>query len=297
MSCQVSLKIDVDTLKGYLEGVPRLLDVLGRRGIKASIFFSMGPDNSGKAIRRVFRKSFISKMLRTKAPSTYGWKTLLYGTLLKAPMIVSSNPDILKRAVDEGHDCGIHCWDHVLWQDRLPEMPREKIREELARAVDLFSRVAGVLPRSSAAPGWQVSRDSLTVQDELRFDYCSDVRGAKPFYPRMDGVAFRTLQIPSTLPTLDELWGREGLTNAEAVHDKYLDLLEPGLNVHTVHAEMEGGSKSDLFARFLDCCIEGEAEFPTLRDVASDFKNAGPADVELSEIPGRAGKVAVQKAN
>jgi peptidoglycan/xylan/chitin deacetylase (PgdA/CDA1 family) len=173
-------------------------------------------------------------------------------------------------------------------------MSGEEIRRELSRAVDLFSQVAGVLPRSSAAPGWQVSFDSLTAQDGLGFDYCSDIRGIKPFYPRMNGVTFRTLQIPSTLPTLDELWGTDGLKNAETVNDKYLDLLEPGLNVHTVHAEMEGGGKSDVFAHFLDCCIEGETEFPTLRDVALRFKNAGPADVELSEIPGRAGKVAVQ---
>ena len=71
MSCELAVKIDVDTLKGYLEGVPRLLDILGKRGVRASIFFSMGPDNSGKAIRRIFRKGFLAKMLRTSAPSTY----------------------------------------------------------------------------------------------------------------------------------------------------------------------------------------------------------------------------------
>ncbi|MDR2180188.1 MAG: 4-deoxy-4-formamido-L-arabinose-phosphoundecaprenol deformylase [Synergistaceae bacterium] len=298
MSCEVAIKIDVDTLKGYLEGVPRLLDILKERGIKASIFFSMGPDNSGKAVRRIFRKGFISKMLRTKAPSTYGWKTLFYGTLLKAPMIVSSDPGILRRAVEEGHDCGIHCWDHVLWQDRLPEMSREEIRAELNKAAELFSRVTGTAPKSSAAPGWQASFDSLTVQDELGFDYCSDVRGTRPFFPRLDGAVFRTLQIPSTLPTLDELWGTDGM-DADNIHDKYLDLLEPGLNVHTLHAEMEGGAMRDVLKRFLDCCLEGEVVFPTLKDVASWFKHspgADIADVEMCELSGRAGKVAFMRS-
>ena len=86
-TCALALKIDIDTLKGYREGLPRLLDILKRRDIRASIFFSMGPDNFGKALRRIFRKGFLSKMLRTRAPSTYGLKTLLYGTLLPAPMI------------------------------------------------------------------------------------------------------------------------------------------------------------------------------------------------------------------
>lgn len=299
MSCELTVKIDVDTLKGYLEGVPRLLDVLGERGIKASIFFSMGPDNSGRAIRRIFRRGFLSKMLRTKAPTTYGLKTLLYGTLLKAPMIVASNPDILKRAVDEGHDCGVHCWDHVRWQDCLPAMSREEIRSEFTKSVELFSRITGTAPKSCAAPGWQVSADSLTVQDELSFDYCSDARGMKPFVPRMEGVTFRTLQIPSTLPTLDELWGTGGM-DAEGVNDKYLDLLEPGLNVHTVHAEMEGGNMSAIFVRFLDCCIEGEVGFWTLRDIASRVRSSAGAPVEdivMAEISGRAGTVATQQAN
>ena len=300
MSCELAIKVDVDTLKGYLEGVPRLLDILGNRGIKASFFFSMGPDNSGKAIRRIFRKGFLAKMLRTKAPSTYGFKTLLYGTLLKAPMIVASNPDILRRAVNEGHDCGIHCWDHVLWQDCLLKLSREEIRAELDKAVKLFSDIVGMLPRSCAAPGWQISGDSLAVQDELGLDYSSDVRGAAPFTPSMNGFVFRTLQIPTTLPTLDELWGVDGMdadADAEKVNDHYLDLLEPGLNVHTIHAEMEGGAMSGVFARLLDCCVEGEMAFPTLRDVASRAGAELKPDacgVEMAEIPGRSGKVAMQ---
>ena len=71
---QLAVKVDIDSLRGYREGVPKMLDLFKKHGIKASIFFSFGPDNSGKAIRRIFRKGFISKMMRTKAPSTYGIK-------------------------------------------------------------------------------------------------------------------------------------------------------------------------------------------------------------------------------
>jgi peptidoglycan/xylan/chitin deacetylase (PgdA/CDA1 family) len=296
---EAAIKVDVDTLKGYMTGVPRILDILGRRDIRASFFFSMGPDNSGKAIRRVFRKGFLSKMWRTRAPGTYGLKTMLYGTLLKAPMIVRSNPDILRRASDEGHDCGIHCWDHVLWQDCLPDMPREGIRAEFSKAMELFSSVTGYAPKSCAAPGWQASFDSLAVQDELGFAYCSDTRGAAPFLPRVDGVAFRTLQIPTTLPTLDELWGVGGL-NSENAGERYFRLLKPGLNVHTVHAEMEGGGMSGVFERFLGRCEDEGAGFPTLSDVAARFREsaeAETADVEMREISGRAGKVAVQRTD
>jgi len=157
------LKTDVDTLKGYREGVPRLLEIFRTRKIKASFFFSFGPDNSGRAIRRIFRKGFLKKMLRTKAPSTYGFRTLLYGTLLPAPLIVQPEPGNFIRAVEEGHDCGIHCWDHVKWQDRLPHrgsdpggLPEghESLRAlRLPKAQKLRRpRVAGH-PRKSGGPG------------------------------------------------------------------------------------------------------------------------------------------------
>ena len=309
-NCALALKIDVDTLKGYREGLPRLLDMLKRRGIRASIFFSMGPDNSGKAVRRIFRRGFVSKMLRTRAPSTYGLKTLLYGTLLPAPMIVESDPGLLRRAVDEGHDCGVHAWDHVFWQDRLPSLSREAVRGQFARSMELFERVSGTAPACCAAPGWQTTPDALAVQDELGFAYCSDVRGTGPslprvFLPRMGGTTFRTPQIPSTLPTLDELWGTDGL-DADTVNDRYLDLLEPGVNVHTIHTEMEGGAMSGVFEALLDACLEGEMAFVTLREVLVEAEAEATADggvaslpvseVVMREIPGRAGTVAVQQA-
>lgn len=293
-SCALALKIDIDTLKGYREGLPRLLDILKRRGIRASIFFSMGPDNSGKALRRIFRRGFVSKMLRTRAPSTYGLKTLLYGTLLPAPMIAEADPGLLRRAVDEGHDCGVHAWDHVLWQDKLPELSREAVRDQFARAMELFERMAGAAPSCCAAPGWQTTPDALAVQDELGFAYCSDVRGTGPFLPRMGGTTFRVPQIPTTLPTLDELWGTDGL-NARTVNERYLDLLEPGLNVHTIHTEMEGGAMSGVFEALLDACLAGEMAFVTLREALAGAASPLPvSEVAMRAIPGRAGTVAVQ---
>lgn len=293
---ELAIKIDVDTLKGYLEGLPRMLDTLAKRNIKASVFFSMGPDNSGKALRRIFRRGFLSKMLRTKAPSTYGIKTLFYGTLLKAPMIVESNPNILRRAVQEGHDCGIHCWDHVKWQDCLSRLSREDIRSDFSKSIELFSRLGGALPKSCAAPGWQASVDSLTVQDELGFDYCSDTRGLFPFIPRMGGVTFRTLQIPTTFPTLDELWGADGMTS-DFINKKYQSMLKPGLNVHTVHTEMEGGNMHVPFKQLLDVCLESGVVFTTLRETAIKLKGRpgiAAQDIVMEEIPGRAGTVAAQ---
>lgn len=291
----LAIKVDVDTLKGYLEGVPRLLDILGRRDLRASFFFSFGPDNSGRAVRRVFRKGFIGKMLRTDAPGTYGLKTMLYGTLLPAPLIVPRDPGIFRRVLSEGHEGGIHAWDHVTWQDKLDRMPKAMIREHFDRAFEMFRDLSGREPRCCAAPAWKATASSLAMQDRYGFDYCSDTRGVSPFIPRMEGRVFITPQVPTTLPTMDELLGRSGIDGSN-LNSHLLGLMGTGLNVHTVHAEMEGGSRSGLFEELLDRCLElGVGITSTGEALRRLEKGSLPVmDVVQRAIPGRAGKVSVQ---
>ena len=287
----LALKLDVDTLKGYLEGVPRLLDLFEKKKIAASIFFSMGPDNSGKAIRRVFRKGFISKMMRTKAPSTYGFKTLLYGTLLPAPLIVRQNPEILARAA-KSHDCGVHAWDHVLIQDEVGNMTRERIRDEYRKAFELFEKTTGKQARSMAAPGWQATGDSFAVEDELELDYASDCRGETPFYPEIRATVFKTLQIPTTLPTMDEIFGGPGKAS---IADLWLSEMRRETEVLTIHAEMEGNRQIGDFEEFLDRAVEQGVDFTTLREIAAKATSeARVAKVEPGTVRGRAGTLVKQ---
>ena len=297
MMISLAVKVDVDTLKGYLEGVPRLLDIFDARNIKVTFLFSFGPDNSGKAIWRVFRKGFLRKMFRTKAPSTYGIKTLLYGTLLPAPLIVDPNPEQFERAIKSGHDCGIHAWDHVKWQDNIKKLSKEEIAGDFNKAAGIFKKYSGFKPRCCGAPGWQVSEASLAVQDEFGLDFCSDTRGTResvPFLPGLNGKTFRTLQIPTTLPTLDEILGADGI-NANNFDEYYLDMLQDGMNVLTIHTEMEGGALSGVFERFIDSCLARGVSFKTLSEVAAETsdKLAPICEIKDGYIPGRAGRVAM----
>jgi undecaprenyl phosphate-alpha-L-ara4FN deformylase len=292
----IALKVDVDTYVGTRDGVARLLDILESFGVRATFYFSFGPDNSGKAIRRIFtRKGFLKKMLRTGAPSMYGLRTLLYGTLLPPPMIGASFPQIMRKARDMGHEVGIHCWDHVLWHDKLPAMKKEEAARELDLASSAFREIFGEQPRTLAAPGWTISAGSLELQDGMYLDYSSDTRGRYPFYPVLDGRFFTTLQLPTTLPTMDELLGRDGIT-AETINDRYLALVGPGLNVHTIHAELEGMTLSKVFTDLLKRLTGSGARFATLAESAAEAVSADPpyCFVSMAEIPGRAGLVALQ---
>lgn len=291
----VALKVDVDTYVGTRDGVPQLLAIMEHFGIKATFYFSLGPDNSGKAIRRIFtRKGFLKKMLRTKAPAMYGLKTLLYGTLLPAPYIGASFPHVLREVAAKGHEVGIHCWDHVKWHDLLPWFTKPVTAMELGRAGAQFEKIFDCSAHTTAAPGWTVSADSLEIQDAMGLDYSSDSRGTHPFYPVMGKKHFRTLQIPTTWPTMDEIIGENGITVATA-NDHYLSLLKPGLNVHTIHAELEGMALHDTFIDLLNRLREWGVRFVSLLEAAEEFGNNAPdCRLSMGEIPGRAGLVAVQ---
>ena len=290
----VALKVDVDTYAGTRDGVPSLLADMARFGVKATFYFSMGPDNSGKAIRRIFtRPGFLKKMLRTKAPAAYGIRTMLYGTLLTAPMIAESFPEVLQETEKQGHEVGIHCWDHVKWHDYLPEFPKHLAAKELGKASALFEKILGHPAATTAAPGWTVSADSLEIQDDMELDYCSDGRGTHPFYPVMAGRRFRTVQLPTTLPTADEILGENGVT-PDNIHEFYLSGLQEGLNVITIHAELEGNAIRPSFIRLMARFKSDGVRCITLGEAARGITSAPACELFMREIAGRAGKVAVQ---
>lgn len=291
------LKIDIDTYVGTREGVPNLLALLDRAGVRATFLVSLGPDNSGRALKRVFRPGFVSKMLRTNAPGMYGMKTLMYGTLLPAPVIGQRCAAELKAAMAAGHDVGLHAWDHVGWHDGLDGMAPEEARAEYDRGWQAFTDLFGRLPRAVGAPGWTATPASLALHDAKGLDYASDGRGDRPFLPVMGGRAFATLQVPTTLPTLDEALGRDGVTRENFVA-RVAALLRPdALNVFGAHGEAEGRGYQAEFAAFLKA-VQGEGyRVGTLAEAAAEAREAGTIprfQMLRQEIPGRAGRVAVQ---
>ena len=137
MAGVLGLRVDVDTHDGMRLGVPRLLEVMAEEGVKATFYLSMGPDRSGLAVLNALRPGFLAKMTRTGAAQVYGWRTILSGTLLPSRPIATAFPQIAGRARDEGHETGVHAWDHRKWQDRLLTFPTAKTAGELDNLFDV----------------------------------------------------------------------------------------------------------------------------------------------------------------
>ena len=136
---KLALKVDVDTLRGTREGVPRLITLLKRYKAGATFLFSLGPDHTGRAWRRVFKKNFLSKVRRTSVLEHYGIRTLLYGTLLPGPDIGRQCADTMRATRDAGFEVGIHCWDHVRWQDYVARRDAGWTEREMRLACERFA--------------------------------------------------------------------------------------------------------------------------------------------------------------
>lgn len=289
---QLGIKVDVCTHAGLQHGVPALMRVFDEVGIRASFFVAGGPDHSGRAIRRIFRRGFLEKMLRTSAVGTYGLKTVLYGTLLPGPQIAGSYPDVVRQLARDGHEVGMHGYDHVYWQDRLPGLSPAEVTAEVLRSRDAFAEILGAMPAAFGAPGWQCTANSFASEDELGLAYHSDTRGFAPFRPQMEGRTFRTIEIPTTMLTLDESFGRYG-TSAADLAAYYTAQLQPGWNVYTAHAEMEGRAQLPIFKHWLQS-LRGQVTFSRLIDHAATLHDVPLARVAAGPIEGRHGTVAWQ---
>ena len=282
--------MDVDTRRGLHEGVPRLLELFRRLDVTASFFVTMGPDRSGLAIRRAWRPSFLLKMLRTNPFRLYGVRTLLSGTLLPAQPVGAGAPALLREIAAAGHEVAPHGWDHVGWQDRVGRLGATDVRADLTAAARAFEAVFATPPATSAAPGWRTSETALVVQEELGLAYASDVRGREAFRPRVDGGVLKTIQIPTTMPTMDELVGR--VRDVAGALDAHVG---EGLYVFTLHAEVEGGPLLDVFAGWLERVRRGGRPLVPVRELAERALAVPVPEtgVTRGHVGGRSGWVAV----
>jgi len=295
----LALKIDVDTWRGTRAGVPRLLDALRRHDVRATFLFSLGPDHTGRAIKRVFRKGFLQKVSRTSVVEHYGFRTLLYGTVLPGPDIGRREAALMRSVRDAGHEVGIHCWDHIRWQDHVAQQDVQWTQREMRRAAERYREIFGSPALTHGAAGWQMNPAAFTFERELGFEYASDVRGICPFQPVDDrGAILGIPQIPTTLPTLDELIGLDGLT-VDNVHEFLLAETSDRVHspqVYTLHAELEGLRLAPTFEKLLTGWLRQGYRLASCHDVFNslDISSLPRHRIATGELAGRSGTLALQ---
>jgi len=125
-----------------------------------------------------------------------------------------------------------------------------------------------ILPKSHAAAGWQINAHALELEREYGMQYASDTRGYAPFWPMLEAERSTCVQLPTTLPTFDELLGRDGVDES-SIADAVFRLSESSavpsgenVQVFTLHAELEGMLLLDASNR---CSESGRRPAPRSR--------------------------------
>jgi peptidoglycan/xylan/chitin deacetylase (PgdA/CDA1 family) len=314
----IVLKIDVDTFRGTREGVPNLVRLLQQKQARATFLFSLGPDHTGWAMKRVFRKGFFGKVARTSVVEHYGIKTLLYGTLLPGPDIGKHCAAEMRAVEQAGFECGIHTWDHVLWHDNVRLRDATWAKRQMQHSSERFKQIFGHAPLTHGAAGWQMSEHAFAELDAMGIAYASDGRAALdprgalcdpkagPYRlarPAADagggaGTARQCIQMPTTLPTLDEILGCEidgqHLSPANvAGHLLKLTQENRRHHVYTLHAELEGQKLAPVFAELIDGWQKQGYRCATMGDYYRELDvPALPLyPVKWGELPGRSGEL------
>lgn len=294
---KLALKVDVNTYRGTRAGVPRLVAAMQRHQVKASFFFTLGKDRTGRVIKCIFRPGFLAKALRISAWRHCGIKTLLYGTLLPAPDIGRKCADMMRSVRDADFEVGIHCYDHIRWQDHVATRDIKWTKRELQRAVDRFTEIFGTAPKAHAAAGWQLNRYALRLMQRFGFNYTSDTRGTHPYIPVWDAEIIACPQLPTTLPTLDELINRDGITLDNAAQH-LLQLTKnppPDGHVFTLQAEFEGGKWLPVFEQLLEGWKVQGYDIVSLQSYFASLPASLPRhEIAMRVVEGSIGTQAVQ---
>jgi undecaprenyl phosphate-alpha-L-ara4FN deformylase len=203
----------------------------------------------------------------------------------------------MRDLAQAGFETGVHGYDHVRWQDHLDELGEAGTSAEIDDSFEVYRAVFGVDSRSFAAPGWRTSRDGLAPLTRKGIVYHSDTRGRAPYRCAIGGLVMNIPEIPTTLPTLDELLGTREVPDSAAAVRYYAEHLDgSALNVHTVHAETEGMAELATFAAIIDAWRERGVQFLQLGEVAQRLtaQELPICEVIRKTLPGRAGWISAQ---
>ena len=265
---RIALRVEVCSLRGLRQGVPNLMRLFSEYQVRASFFFALGPDRAGRSALRSWRDR-----------GRLDVAALAYGTLIPAPMLGRHGRETIFAARADGHEIGLCGWSPQQWSEKLAYADEAWVREQCDRLWSAHLELGGESPSALATPAWQVHPALLRELSTGRCLYSSLSRGKFPYLPLLQGVRCDVPEVPTTLPTCDEMLRRPGVS-IDNVHE-YLYAesrhLLPAGHVFALNAEREGIELLDLMEKLL---VMWKGQDGTVRALADLLDG-----VELESLP------------
>ena len=265
---RIALRVEVRSLRGLRVGVPNLLRLFSDFKVRASFFFAIGHDYSGRSPLRTWRES--------------GWpglRALAYGTLLRAPSLGKEGAELMAAARGNGHEVGLFGLSALDWERRLAHADPVWVRQQCEEMWRIYLALGGGAPSAIASPNWQINPALLGELTPRRFQYCSLTRGKLPYYPVLQGVRSAVPEIPTTLPTVHEMLRWPGVSAGNVHEYLYAESrhLLPAGHVFAASAEREGIEWLPLMEKLLVMWKGQDGSVRALGDAL--------AGIDLSTLP------------
>ena len=296
----IGLRCDVDFGIGLARGVPFLLDTLRQLRMHGTFYVTMGPDGFRQHSNRLGSASY-RKRIRRMNPlgmiKAFGpWYLARQAAGFKG-RVGLSRPDVVRRIASEGHELGVHGFDHYWWAENVLTADRAALKADMQRAIAALKESAGTPAAAWASPNWRCSAHSLALVDEYAFPYGADTRGKSPYIPELDGYRARAPQLPISLPCLHEISDYLDTTDPNTIRDEFLRHVRLGYNVWCIHDYYEGVLRREMFASVMHALVADGWRIVPIATLAKSLQVASlPVDrVTLARMPGGRGAVSCQE--
>lgn len=195
-----ALRFDVDSVTCLERGVPALLELGERHGVRFTFFVNMGRSFSwrhtvARTLRSRRRRATPKDAGHSPASKLSATAKLGRGGVLKTVLM---NPRLgwryrstLDRLFEEGHELGLHGGsNHATWQYALDELGEDGLERHVRPSFAAFRDRYGQ-PSGFASPGFRYNEAVLDLMDSEGFEYASDMAGEGPFRPPRRGGRHR----------------------------------------------------------------------------------------------------------
>lgn len=247
-----TLRVDLESDKGIRKGIPKLLDLLEKYGIKASFYLVMGGESNIFEILK-----YNQKMTSSAERSIKVWSLLDKLRIALLPIdFVKANKKVLQRILDEGHELGVHGWKHREWTRGLDKID---VRDRINRSIVKYNRLFNKNPISFASPGFNINDKVLDILKESGIKFISDFEGNKPeLYHGVKNIPI-TICGDKRTPIIEWLVS-QGKTDEEVLNNIKSEAEKKELISFYIHDLFEARFKLDLLEKIFGFIRERKIE-------------------------------------